>query len=162
MRICSFLSVTFLLLTGCTTTKQAIPAHTARFYIESHPHLPPKWSQTITLPISGIDHSIYPEPVISEKDIEQVDLAKVDLGQCLSFQLTPSGTQTLYQLSAEHPGECLFLLIDNKPVGFRLIDTPIVNGHIMIFTEALEKNLPMLLNHIRLATSTPISKKIKI
>ena len=85
-----------------------------RFYLEASPGD----GTPLTLPQSSVHVSVNPKPVITEGDVVNVELVKVDLGLCLLFQLTPGTVRDFYRLSATHQGRRLVLLVDGVAIGF--------------------------------------------
>jgi hypothetical protein len=135
-------------LAGCRNrTADATPAVVPRFLIESDAG---RGAIGVTLPVSGVHVRVAPKPVITEYDITSVAEARVDLGNCLLFQLTPAASRDLYRLSAENIGRRLVLLINGRPLGARVIDRPLEAGMLLIFVEVPDASLPALvddLNH---------------
>src|SRR5438046_2418073 len=83
-------------LAGCqSTTPRDYTPTLARFFLEStDPRAVP-----VVLPKSGVKLALAATPVLTEGDIVNVEVAQVDLGRCLLFQLTPAATRDLYRFS---------------------------------------------------------------
>lgn len=149
----------FLLLgAGCGSlgsTDPAVPATPIRFHLESADGKGP----VVELPRSGVKMSINAQPVITESDVIDADVARVELGDCLRFQLTGAGARDLYRLTASHQGRRLVLFLNGAPVGARRIDGPFADGAIMIFVELDDAALPVLAETVK-KSSAALQKEI--
>lgn len=134
---------------GCQSTARPKTVSTARFYLESAPHIPLRASQSVVMPLSGVRLNIGAAPVINELDIANVELVKVDLGLCLLFQLTGSGARSLYMVTSGNQGKRLVLTLNGEPAGVWLIDRPIGDGQLLTFTELEEGSLPEVVDSLR-------------
>jgi len=135
-----------LLLGGCLSRPEIAPAPAvARFLLESDAVR----TSEIVLPVSGVVIRVLPQPVILEYDIVNAELAEVELGQCLLFELTPGAARDLFRLSAANPGRRLVLLLNDIPVGARVIDRPLDEGVIHVFCEVPDHELPALVSRIK-------------
>jgi hypothetical protein len=137
---------------GCETGaggRREDGAVSARFYLESTRD----GAGNATLPRSDVTISILPKPVITEFDVVSVEIAEVELGRCLKFQLTPAASRDLYRLTASRLGRRLVLFLNGQAVGARRIDEPIEDGALLIFVERPDEALPALVEnlHARLA-----------
>ena len=141
-----------LFLTGCQTTKKIdFDPVVARFYMEMNPS--EGYNQPVRLPVSGISLAVHPDPVLSETDLVNVDLVKVDLGLCLSFDLDNSAGRDLYRLTVNNQGRRLVLSLNNAPVGIRMIDQPFSTGNILIFVELPDEDLEELVINLKKTTA---------
>src|SRR4051812_1375610 len=75
----------------------------ARFYLETTDAR----SSTVVLPHSGVRVVVGVQPVLSENDLASVEIAQVELGQCLMFKVIPGATRDLYRLTAANQGRRL-------------------------------------------------------
>jgi hypothetical protein len=135
-----------MLFGGCATT----PSHdytpaVARFYLESTDAR----SATITLPQSGVQVAVASQPVLTETDITNVEVAKVELGECLMFQLTSAATRDLYRLTGSNQGRRLVLTLNGMPLGARRIEQPLADGAVLIFVEVPDSDLPALVARLK-------------
>jgi hypothetical protein len=96
------------------------------------------------LPQSDTGITIAVKPVFSEFDIVRVEIARVELGECLLFQLTPAAALDLNRLSHVHSGQRLVLLVNDRAMGARRINQPLNEGAITIFVETPDNALPAL------------------
>jgi hypothetical protein len=141
----------FLLLAGCQTTKKIdFDPVVARFYIEMNPS--EGYNQQVRLPISGISLAVHPSPVFSETDVVNIDLVRVDLGLCLSFDLNEKAGRDLYRLTVNKRGRRLVLSLNNAPVGVRMIDQPFSSGNILMFVELPDEELEELVANLKKTT----------
>jgi len=121
-----------LLLGGCQT-KPEPPQHILRFHMEASPNMPPPWTAPGKLPVSGIEFTYAPQPLIPEGDIVNAEMVQVDPGERLGylFQLSDQGAKRLYMASTDNIGDKLFLFVNGQPMGFTVIEQPITNGTIV-------------------------------
>lgn len=144
-----------LLFTGCQSRPERVQAPVAaRFMLESDSGRTAK----LVLPLSGVGIQVLAKPVISEFDVVNAELAQVDLGQCLMFQVSPAAGRDLYRLSASNQGRRLVLLLNDVPAGARVIDRPLEGGVIYVFCEIPDAELPALVERIK-ATSAEIMRE---
>lgn len=142
-------AVGLALFSGCASApaKPAVPQLEARFYLEINAQGVP----LISLPQSGVQVAVGPKPVITEFDIVNVELAQVELGRCLLFQLTPAAGRDLYRISVANQGRRLVLFLNNAPIGARRIEQPLAGAAIMIFVEQPDSTLPALVEKLKAA-----------
>ncbi|HWA85859.1 MAG TPA: hypothetical protein VG710_06530 [Opitutus sp.] len=134
-------SFSLLLAAGCAShARRDGPPAIARFFLES----PASDRAAATLPISGVRIAIAPKPVITEFDIVNVEIAQVELGKCLVFQLAPAAARDLYRLTASNQGRRLVLVLDGAAIGARMIERPLEDGAIFTFVELPDEKLPAL------------------
>lgn len=125
-------------------------ASSARFFLESTRD----GAGNATLPRSDVTISILPKPVITEFDLASVEIAEVELGRCLMFQLTPAASRDLYRLTASRLGQRLVLFLDGQAVGARRIDHAIEDGALLIFVEKPDEALTGLVKSLRATIAT--------
>jgi hypothetical protein len=149
-RLVVFLMAAVALLAGagCGTVGSAdakAPVVPVRFFLESADGK----GAVVELPRSGVKISINAQPVFTEADVVNADVARVELGDCLRFQLSGAGARDLYRLTASHQGRRLVLFIHEAPVGARRIEGPFTDGSIMIFAELDDAALPALVETVK-------------
>lgn len=153
------IALTLLGLGGCKSTekpKDYTPT-LARFFLEAASDSD---GTAVVLPRSGVNVTVNSKPVITEGDIINAEVAQVELGKCLMFQLTPSATRDFYRLSGSHQGRRLVLVIDGNGVGARRIDGVITNGVVYVFAEMPDEELPILVQNLK-KTSLALQKEIR-
>ena len=140
-----------LAFAGCQAAKPArdTTLTRARFFLEAADAR----GTEIVLPQSGVRLVMNMKPVLTEGDIVNVELAQVDLGQCLVFQLTPAAARDFYRLSASHQGRRLALVLNGSPVGARRVDGPIADGVLFVFVEVPDSTLPKLVEELKRSTA---------
>lgn len=143
-------SVTFCLVllvaAACSTTPKAgEPPKLARFFLESASGQ----GATAVLPQSEATIVVSIKPVLTEFDVTGVEIAEVEMGKCLLFQLTPAAARDLYRLSASNQGRRIVLIVDGQALGARRIDRPIEEGVLLIFVETADSALPALQSALR-------------
>ncbi len=145
--LCLLLIALGAVLGGCHSRPAARgPAPSeVRFYLEAGSGD----GTPITLPKSGVRLAVNPKPVVTEGDIVNVELVKVDLGLCLLFQLTPAGVRDFYRLSVSHQGRRIALVVDGVALGARTIDGAVTNGVIFVFVELPDEELPALVDKLK-------------
>ncbi|MEO6875374.1 MAG: hypothetical protein ABI222_11205 [Opitutaceae bacterium] len=135
-----------LVLAGCQSAPpRPVRTERARFLLES----PEAGAELITLPQSGVQISVQPKPVFTEFDIVNVEIAQVDMGMCLMFQLTPTASKDLAELTAANRGRRLVLTINGVPMGARRIVEPLDLGALLIFVEAPDSVVPALVENLQ-------------
>jgi hypothetical protein len=143
----AFFLFTALVLAGCQAPpppRDYVPA-VADFYLESNDAR----AVSVTLPKSGVKLAITRVPAILAGDIADVELAQVELGRCLRFQLTPAAARDLYRLSASNQGRRLVLLINGAAFGARPLEAPITDGMLFVFVEMPDEALPALVANLK-------------
>lgn len=153
------LVVLLLLLSGCATPVQpgSSAGRVARFFLESGDGE----GEAAVLPSSGVALRLNPKPVITESDITGVDVAEVDLGRCVLFQLAPAAARDLYRLSVVHQGRRLVLQVDGVFLGARRIDGPLADGRVFTFIEIPDESLPRLVEGIKISSAAARKKEFK-
>jgi len=147
--LCTVLLVSTL-LAGCAGPSVRDYAVTRpRFFLEAAPNTD---GTVVVLPKSGVNVSVNSKPVLTEGDIVNVELAQVDLGKCLLFELSPSARRDFYRLSGTHQGRRLVLTVNDYPLGARRIDGAIENGVVFIFVEMDDDALPQLVTNLKKST----------
>ena len=146
-----------LSLGGCTTAP-VVPAKPilARFFLESGGEP----GAVVVLPVSESRIVIAMKPVFTEFDLARVEIARVELGQCLLFQLTPAAARDLHRLAVSHRGQRLVLMIDGHPMGARRIEEPIMAGDLYLFIEGPDGSLPELQQRLQ-ATALRLLREAK-
>jgi len=129
-----------LALAGCESSPVSdLKTEHAQFLLESDDP-----TVQVTLPQSGVQIYVNPKPVFTEYDIVNVEIAHIELGDCLVFQLTPDAARDLQKLTAKNQGRRLVLTLGGVAFGARRIDQPLVKGTLFIYVETPEKSLPAL------------------
>lgn len=139
---------TLVLGAGCRslgTSGPAAPVVPIRFHLESLDGKGP----VVQLPRSEVKISINAQPVFTEADVVDADLARVELGDCLRFQLSGAGARDLYRLTASHQGRRLVVFLHDAPLGARRIEGPFADGAILIFVEVDDAALPTLVETVK-------------
>jgi hypothetical protein len=79
--------------------------------------------------------------VLSEVDIANVELVRVDLGLCLMFDCTPEGARDLLRLSAANLGRRVIITLNGVALGARLFEGAIPDGRLFIFVEMNDEQI---------------------
>jgi len=145
--IALFGALLVLFLTGACRDKTSLDGVTVpRLMIESRGvggySGPP--SDLLNLPVSGTAVSVEREPLISEFEITNVELVKVDLGMALLLQVSGEGSRKLYRASVSRMGGRIVLTVNGKPIGARRIDSAISDGNFFTFVELPDDELEAL------------------
>lgn len=124
-----------LVLGGCQTAPKPLDFDpiVPRFYMEAPARAPAV--SVVELPVSKVAIPIYVRPVLTEAEIANVELVRVDLGLCLLFVCTREGAANLHRLSAANLGRRLVVTLNGVPYGARLFEAPIPDGRLFIFVE---------------------------
>ncbi|WPJ94720.1 hypothetical protein SH580_14895 [Coraliomargarita algicola] len=96
---------------------------------------------TAVLPVSGMTISIQGEPVVSEFDIRNVELVKVDRGLALLIQVGGQGARDLYRASVTNMGARIVLTVNGNAIGARRIDGAIADGNFYTFVEVDDEEI---------------------
>lgn len=149
--------VVLLTVPGCGTTGESgrldagvTPAY-PRFYLEGRGPYGGERSTDLVLPVSGTRVAVDPLPVLVEMDIRAIEIAEVGMGRCLRFELMPAAAKALHRISLEERGSRLVLVLDDRPVGVRVIDDLIQDGYLYTFLEVPDESLPVLVESMRAA-----------
>lgn len=140
------LTILLLGLAGCQSPpERAGDPVVARFWLEADAAR----TLEVALPLSETKIRVLARPVISEFDIVNVELVRVELGLCLMFQLTPGAARDLYRLSASNQGRRLVLFLQDQPAGARVMASPIEGGVLYVFVELPDAELPALVQGLK-------------
>lgn len=144
------LSALLLGFAGCAAAHhEHLPTSVARFFLEARSGE----GGLATLPRSGSKIAVGVKPVLTEFDLVDVQVARVELGDCLLFRLTPSAARDLYRLTGANQGARLVLVLNGEPLGARRIDHPFDDGTILIFVEVADGALQSLAAQLRATTA---------
>lgn len=98
----------------------------------------------VTLPISGSQIAINREILVSEFEIQQVELVQVELGLAIMLQLSDAGARALYRASVASNGRRVVMLVNGNAIAARRLDGPIADGKYYTFVEVNDDALPEL------------------
>jgi hypothetical protein len=118
-------------LSGCNQTPP--PKDIVQFYMEASGD----GGHAVTMPISGLSYSIVSDPFLGIGDVVDVELAHVELGNCLMFQFNELGARELYRDTVENQGRRIVMFINNKPMGVHFIDSPIQDGRLFVWANEI-------------------------
>lgn len=137
------LFIAFLILAGfgLTGCRDEPPELVMRFYLSSDGMDYGRLVSQAKMPMSMQSVSVFQQPVVLEGDIVGVNLARVEMGVGLLFQLSDIAARQLYRTTTTNQGKLLILYINDKPVGSRIIDGPIERGELFTFVEMNEDDL---------------------
>lgn len=96
------------------------------------------------LPISQTQVIVDREPVVSEFDIINVEMVKVDMGMALMIQTNDKGARALYRGTVTNMGQRVVFTTNNQPIGARRIDGIIEDGKLYTFIEIDDDELGQL------------------
>jgi hypothetical protein len=105
--------------------------------------------EVMTLPVSGTSIAVHGEPLMTEFDIRNVELVKVDMGLALLLQVTPSAARQLYRASVSNMGGRIVLAVNGTAIGARRIDGAIQDGNFYTFVEVDDAELEELVLNIK-------------
>lgn len=101
------------------------------------------------LPLSGARIPVQKTPLITEFQIQNIELVKVDLGLALLIQTDELGARALYRGTVSNMGARLVLTVNGNPIGARRIDGAIQDGNIYTFVELPDDELEELVIKLR-------------
>jgi hypothetical protein len=143
---------------GCQSASQPaereVKPMIVRFFLESAPG---EEGTILQLPVSRVAVKVDPKPVLTEYDITTVNLARLDVGWCLVFQLTPAARRDFYRMSVAVQGRQVVLTLNGQPAGVLRLDQVVSDGNLPIFAEVTDAELPDIADRIR-KTSESLAK----
>lgn len=98
----------------------------------------------VKLPISGSQIAINREILVSEFEIQQVELVQVKLGLAIMLQLSDAGARALYRASVTSNGRRVVMLVNGNAIAARRLDGAIADGKYYTFVEVSDDALPEL------------------
>jgi hypothetical protein len=105
--------------------------------------------KVVQLPVSGTRIALQKEPLVSEFDIANVELVKVEMGLALLIQTNERGARALYRGTVSNMGGRIVLTVNGNAVGARRIDGAIQNGNLYTFVEVDDEELGQLVLDIK-------------
>lgn len=103
----------------------------------------------VQLPVSDTRIALQKEPLVTEFDIVNVELVKVDMGLALLIQTNERGGRALYRGTVSNMGGRIVLMVNNNAIGARRIDGAIQNGNFYTFVEIDDEELGQLVLDIK-------------
>lgn len=95
----------------------------------------------LTLPISGSTILVESEPIVSEYEIINAEMVKVDMGLALMLEVNDAARRELYRRSVTHMGTRVVFTSNGEAVGARLLDGAITDGRFYTFVEIDDNEL---------------------
>jgi hypothetical protein len=129
----------------------------ARFFLENGPG---EAGTTLQLPVSRVAIDVNSKPVLTEYDIAGVNLARVDVGWCLAFQLTPAARRDFYRMTSTVRGRRIVVTLNGLPAGALRLDQVVSDGVLPMFVEVSDAELPEFADRIR-KTSEMLAQHVK-
>lgn len=140
----------FGLFTGCKNDDELEDLRVPRLMVEARGVNYGNLGGTmLTLPVSGTQIPVQSDPLISEFEIANVELVKVDMGMALLIQLTEKGGRDLYRGSVSNNGGRVVLTVNGNPIGARRLDGAIQDGNFYTFVEVDDEELGQLVLDIK-------------
>ena len=115
--------------------------------------------ESVTLPLSRTQISLQKDPVVSEFEITNIELFKVDLGLAVMVQVSERGSRALYRASVTNNGGRIVLMVNDNPVGARRIDGAIQDGKFFTFVELPDDELEEFVLDVKSTLAEIQSKK---
>lgn len=103
----------------------------------------------VTLPVSGTSIPVQTQPLVSEFDIVNVEMVKVDMGMAMLVQVSPRGARDLYRGSVSNMGGRIVLTVNGNAIGARRIDGAMQDGNFYTFVEVDDAELGQLVLDIK-------------
>lgn len=98
----------------------------------------------VMLPLSHTKISLRKEPLVSEFDIVNVELVKVELGLALLVQVSNQGARDLYRATVTNMGGRIVLTVNGNAVAARRVESAIEDGNFYTFVEMDDEALAQL------------------
>lgn len=102
-----------------------------------------------TLPVSGTKLQLQKEPLVSEFEIVNIEMVKVDMGLAVMLELTEKGARELYRGSVTNKGGRVVLTVNDNAIGARRIDSAVDDGKWYTFVEVDDEELGQLVLDIK-------------
>ena len=136
------------LFTGCKTTSEVENMLIPRIMVESRgTQYGALRGKAYKLPVSGTEIIADREPVITEKDILNVELVQVEMGLALLIEMNDAGARALYRASVTDRGSRLVFTTNDQAIGARRIDGVIIDGKLYTFVEVKDDEMgPLVLD----------------
>ena len=149
-----------VVVTGCRSFRRDdFPRQVARFYVETSERYPERFRVPVTLPYSEATIQIDPRIRIAEWDLVMVDVFEAELGPALAFTLTSDAARDVRILTYNNQGRRMVLLVNEVPVGAKLISRGIEDGVIRMYLEVPDEDLEDLATNI-VKTSALVRRRI--
>ena len=100
--------------------------------------------EVVQLPVSESRIPLQKEPLVSEFDITNVELVKVEMGLALLIQTNEKGARALYRGTVSNMGGRIVLTVNGNAIGARRIDGAIQNGNFYTFVEVDDEEIGQL------------------
>ncbi|WP_146180361.1 hypothetical protein [Opitutus sp. ER46] len=98
----------------------------------------------VVLPLSAVRVGVGPRPVFTAWDILNAEVAPLELGTGVSFQLVPTAARELAELSVTARGRRLVFVADGRPLGAVRLGEATAGGRLVMFMEIPDTELPRL------------------
>ncbi len=131
-----FFPLLALLLSGCNQDKlDAADMKIPRLMVEARGiNYGGMGGLVVQLPVSGTRIQLRKEPLVSEFEIVNVELVKVEMGLALLIQVSEKGARELYRGAVTHMGGRIVLMVNNNAIGARRIDDSMQLGNADYYT----------------------------
>ena len=137
-------------LSGCRTfQRDDFPRQVARLYVETSEMYPERFRTSVTLPYSESTIQIDPRVQIAEWDIDDVQVFEAELGPAIALFLTTDAARDIRMLTYSNRGRRLVLLVNEVPVGAKMIDRGIEDGIVSLYLEVPDEELEDLATNIK-------------
>lgn len=147
------------MLPACKTTPEVENMLVPRIMVESRgSQYGALRGKTLRLPVSGTEIFVDREPVITELDILNVELVKVDMGLALLIEMNDTGARALYRVSVTNRGSRLVFTTNDEPIGARHIDIVMNDGKLYTFVEVKDEEMGQLVLDLK-ASIAALKKK---
>lgn len=145
-----FVLCSLLLLAACNRSSNEKALSIPRLALEAgHLTYGQMTDSVVRLPISGSQIAINREILVSEFEIQQVELVQVKLGLAIMLQLSDAGARALYRASVASNGRRVVLLVNGNAIAARRLDGPISDGKYYTFVEMADDALPELVLNLK-------------
>lgn len=100
--------------------------------------------ETAVLPVTGTKIIVQKEPVVTEFEIVNVEMVKVELGLALMIELTEKGARDLYRASVTNKGGRVVLTVNGNAIGAQRFQQAVTDGKWYTFVEVDNEELGQL------------------
>lgn len=116
--------------------------YSLRLHWEDTPARPARHAREVELPQSQLIYAIDTQPILWEGHFVNAELIQVEEGLCVLLQCNAAGSRELYRQTASHQGGRLVLMVNDQPLGARLVESPLGDGNLMLFVELPDAEIP--------------------
>ena len=148
----SFLIFCLAWIVGCASKPTV---QTLRFYEQATGSLPADYARQVTIPITGQQLAINPQPTLTERDVLAAKLTPTPGGDAVLLKFDAHGANLLSEMTTRLRGQSLVVMVNDKPVATLLVDRPNVTGQLLLLGDLTDQQTKALVDSL----NNPDAKK---